>query len=330
MANTIDPQTILNDSQEYVDALKSELTDAVDNLESFATDRMTWVDFPARTVFEPEKPARLTADALPDLKPLVFGAEFGDPAAELNTYKGHVFIAPFLNTMQTTLMGWVESGGVGISQAVQDALFGNMRERDLQALNDGLQAVAATDAKKGFAYPTHRRRTSEVIVNYQQTAENRNREITALMADLAQKNVQAAITANINIEQLHSSFSLGLSQIFIQIKNRIIEKFRIEADVRIAEFDAKIKAILAGYNVAEVNGRIDIAYQELRAKKWEVEMREGGQRTQALISQAMDQTKLRLQAAEGYLNGLSTTIQAALLQSNGITVVTAKGYTNAA
>jgi len=321
---TIDPQTILNDSQAYVDALKSELTDAVDSLESFATDRMTWVDFPARTVFEPEKPARLTGDALPELAPLVFGAEFGDPAAELNTYKGHVFIAPFLETMQTTLMGWVESGGVGISQAVQDALFGNMRERDLQALNDGLQAVAATDAKRGFAYPTHRRRTSEVIVNYQQTQENRNREITALMADLAQKNVQAAISANINIEQLHSSFSLGLSGIFVQIKNRIIEKFRIEADVRIAEFDAKIKAILAGYNVAEVNGRLDISYQELLAAKWQVEMTEGGNRTRALIQQAMDQTQLRLSAMATLLGGLSTQISASLLQTNGIAVTTSK------
>ena len=321
---TIDPQTILNDSQEYVDALKSELTDAVDALESFATDRMTWVDFPSRTVFEPEKPARLTGDDLPDLTPLVFGAEFGDPAAELNIYKGHVFIAPFLNTMQTTLMGWVESGGVGISQAVQDALIGNMRERDLQALNDGLQAVAATDAKKGFAYSTHRRRTTEVIVNYQQTQENRNREITVMMAELAQKNVQAAIAANINIEQLHSSFSLGLSGIFVQIKNRIIEKFRIEADVRIAEFDAKIKAILAGYNVAEVNGRLDISYQELLSRKWEVEMREGSNRTGALIQQAMNQTQLRLSAMATLLGGLSSQISAALMQTTGITAIEQK------
>jgi len=322
--STIDPQTILNDSQAYVDALKSELTDAVANLESFATDRMTWVDFPARTVFEPEKPARLTGDALPELAQLVFGAEFGDPAAELNIYKGHVFIAPFLNTMQTTLMGWVESGGVGISQAVQDALINNMRERDLQALNDGLQAVAATDAKRGFAYPTHRRRTTEVIVNYQQTQETRNREITAMMADLAQKNVQAAIAANINIEQLHSSFSLGLSGIFVQIKNRIIEKFRIEADVRIAEYDAKIKAILAGYNVAEVNGRLDISYQELLSRKWEVEMREGSNRTGALIQQATQQTQLRLSAMATLLGGLSTQISAALMQTTGITAIEQK------
>lgn len=321
---TIDPQTILNDSQAYVDDLKSELTDAVAKLESFATDRMTWVDFPERTAFDPERPERIDADHLPTITPLVFGGEFGDPASDLEKYKGHVFIAPLLDTMQTTLMGWVESGGVGISQAVQDALFNNMRERDLQALNDGLQAVAATDAKKGFAYPTHRRRTSEVIVNYQQTAENRNREITALMADLAQKNVQQAIASNISIEELHSSFSLGLSGVFVQIKNRIIEKFRIEADVRIAEFDARIKAILAGYSVAEVNARLDISYQELLAKKWEVEMSEGGTRTRALIQQATDQTHLRIQAAINYMQGISTAIGAALMQSSGIAVTTSK------
>jgi hypothetical protein len=211
---------------------------------------------------------------------------------------------------------------VGISDAVQDALFNNQRERDLQALNDGLQAVAATDAKRGFAYPTHRRRTTEVIVNYQQTRENRSREITAMMADLAQKNALAAIQANISIEQLHSGFSLGFAQVWKEIKSFIIEKFRIESEIRIAEFDALVKAILAGYNVAEVNGRLDISYQELLAKKWEVEMREASTRTSALIQEAVEQTKIRLSAAGGYVQGLSGMIQASLLQINGIAVTT--------
>ena len=312
--------SILDDSKAYADALKLRLDEALDRLESYVSDRMTWVDYPPRPTYEPEKIARILADQLPKLEPIVFGPDFGDPTPELEKYRAHLFLAPLLDSMQATLMGWILSGGVGISDAVQTALWENNRARRLLSLSDQLDAIHSRDAKRGFAQFTGRRAEDAILVQYAMDDDNLNWQITAKMAELAQQNVQYAISSNIAIEQLHSGFSLGLSQVFFQLKHLIVEKLRLESDVRIAEFKAKMEIILAGYQLDEINAKMEISYQELLTKKWEVELHEGTLRTQSLISQAADQTRLRLEAAKSYVSGIETEIQAALNQTTGIVV----------
>lgn len=317
----VDPQTILSASQSYADDLKSDLSSAMSSLQSMSSYQ-TWVDFAPRNPFTPHEVDQIDPSNLPTLERSIFSGDLGDPIPDIETYKTHVFIAPYLDQMQATLMDWIETGGVGISDDVQDALFNNMRERDLQAMSDALDAARSTDAKRGFRFATHRRKTGEVIVNYQQTRENRNREITALLADLAQKNVHQAIASNISIEQLHSHFSLGLSQLYFQLRNHLIEKFRIESEARISEFEAKMKVIMAGYNLQETNARLEIAYQEQLLKSWEVDMAQSTERTKALIQQAEQATQVKLEAMKGLVAGLSAQISSALLQTNGIAVTT--------
>ncbi len=318
----IDPQTILSESKAYADAMKSCLDDALERLESFAAYPLAWVDFAPSATFIPEKATRVSAESLPTLEKAEFGAEFLDPASELQEYKGHVFIAPFLDQMQTRLWEWVDDGGVGIDDDTQEALWNNMRERDLQTLSDALDAAADADAKRGFAYPTKRRMATAIIANHQITRDNRNWEITAQLSQLAQQNVQSAIQSNIGIEQLHSQFSLGLSGVFNTIKGRIIDKFRVEQEARIAEFTAAMDTIKAGYELGRVNAEIDNRYQELLAKCYEVDKHISTNRTGALIQQAEQASQLRLQAAAGLVSGVSTQLSSALLQTNGIAVVT--------
>ena len=318
----INPQTILAGSKAYADSLKSELSSALSRLESFAAFPLSWVEFAPSASFIPEKAARIEAGQLPTLERAVMGAEFSDLAQELTEYKGHVFVAPYLDKMQSVLMGWVNDGGVGIDEDVQDAMWEDMRERDLQTLSDALDAAADADAKRGFSYPTKRRMATSIIANHQITRDNRNWEITAQLAQLAQQNVQAAIQSNISIEQLHSGFSLGLSGVWNNIKNRIIEKFRVEQEARIAEFNGLLSTIQAGYEVGKANADIDNRYQDLLAKVYEVEKTISTNRTGALIQQAEHVSKLRLQAAGGYVEGLSKQLSSALLQTNGIAVTT--------
>lgn len=318
----IDPQTILAASQSYANDMKSELDDALSRLESFAAYPLAWVGFAPSSTFIPEKPTRVSAENLPMLEKAVFGAEFLDPASELQEYKGHVFVAPYLERMQAQLWSWVNDGGVGIDDDTQEALWENMRERDLQTLSDALDAAADADAKRGFAYPTKRRMATSIIANHQITRDNRNWEITAQLAQLAQQNVQAAIQANISIEQLHSQFALGLSGVFNTIKGRIIDKFRVEQEARIAEFTATMDTIKAGYELGRVNAEIDNRYQELLAKCYEVEKHISTNRTGALIQQAEHSSRLRLTAAAGLVNGVSAQLSSSLLQTNGIAVAT--------
>jgi len=324
MSTTIDPQTILTESKAYADSLKADLDAALDRLESYSTGFQTWVSFPTASYPSPEKVSHIASESMPTLAATVFGAEFTDPVEEIEKYKTHIFVAPMLDDMQETLWGWVDDGGVGISDSVQSALWNNMRERDLQTLQDTLDVVASTDSKRGFQFSTKRRPSTIHIESWKITRDNRNYEITAKIAELAQLNVQNAIQQNIAIEQLHSSFALGLSGIFLQLKNRIIDKYRLEMEARIAEYEAKVKAILAGYDLAKANANLDVSYQELLARTSRDNLAIQTERTRTLILEAEQGEERRLRAMAGYVEGLSKQLSAALLQTNGIAVTTSE------
>jgi hypothetical protein len=318
---TIDPQTILNQSLVLVSSLESQVQDAINKLDTFISGRTTWVDFAAAPAFAPTPTEIIPLDNLPILTPAVFGAELGDPFSEIDRFYGHNFLAPMLDSMQNTLMGWVTTGGVGISDDVQNALWENNRQRRIQSLRDVNDVIHSKDAARGFAAfsggPTGRDEYNQLI-EYQRNDENLNYEITFKMAELAQQNVQFAISQNIAIENLQEAFSQGMAGMYFNMKRLILEKFKIEADQRIAEWRAKLDAILAGYNAAQVNGQVSIAYQGLLTKQWEVLMTQGTDRTKALIQQAEQQTSIQLSAVQSLVSTLGSTISAALMQTTGI------------
>jgi hypothetical protein len=318
---TIDPQTILNQSLVLVSSLESQVQDAINKLDAFISGRTTWVSFAPSPSFAPTPGDIIPLGSLPTLTPAVFGAELGDPLSEIDRFYGHNLLAPMLDSIQNTLMGWITSGGVGISDDVQNALWENNRQRRLQSLRDVNDVIHSKDAARGFAAfsggPTGRDEYNQLI-EYQRNDENLNYEITFKMAELAQQNVQFAISQNIAIENIQAAFSQGIAGIFLNMKRLILEKFKIEADQRIAEWRAKIDAILAGYRVAEVNGQTSIAYQALLVKQWEVMMTQGTDRTKALIQEAEQQTQVQLSAVQSLVSTLGSTISAALMQTTGI------------
>jgi len=329
----IDPQTILQDSETLVNDFLGRIDDAIDSLQNFVDGRGTFVDYQPPTAFAPGQLTPIPLGQLPTLTPAVLDADFGNPLSEMDAYKSHVYIAPILDQMEATLTGWINSktlagvdangnllssGGVGIDSTTQNAIYQNGRQRDLLALSDALDIIASKDAVRGFSYPTKRRKSDAVLVEFQQNYENRSWQITALMSDLAQKNIQLAIQSNMSIEGLHASFTQGFGGLFLNLKKLIVETFKIEAEERIEEFKAQLSAILAGYELAEINGKLSISFNELLLKQWEILTETSTDRVKSLIAQAEEGNRVQLEAAKSLVSSLESIIQAALFQTNGI------------
>jgi hypothetical protein len=333
MAATIDPQTILTESEKLVNDFLSRIDDSISNLQNFVDGRTTYVTYNPPTAFAPSAPAPIPLDQLPVLTPAILDADFGNPLSEMDAYKGHVYIAPILDQMEATLTGWINSktlagvdaagnlltsGGVGIDSTTQNAIYQNGRQRDLLALSDALDAIASRDAKRGFAYPTSRRASDAAIVEFQQNYENRSWQITALMSDLAQKNIQLAIQSNMSIEGLHASFAQGFGSLFLNLKKLIVDTFKVEVDERVEVFKAQLSAVIAGYQLSEINGKLSISFQELLLKQWEILTETSTDRVKSLIAQAEEGNRIQLEAAKALVSSLESIIQAALFQTNGI------------
>jgi hypothetical protein len=323
MATAVDPQTILTDSEQLVATYQEFISDVVDQLTNFVNGRISYVTYPTAPVFTPTAYAPIPLGQLPALTPAVFGAEFGDPLSEIDRFYGHNFIAPLLDSVQQTLLGWITSGGVGISTDVQNALWNNNRARRQQSLQDAVDALHSKDANRGFAYFSGDYEENSLLIEYMQQDENLNYQITAKMAELAQQNVQFAVSQQVSIESLQASFSQGMAGVYLNLKRLIIEKFKIECDERIEEFKAQLEAIVAGYSLSETNGKLAISYQELLEKQWQVLMEQGTDRTKSLIQQSEEATRVQLQATETLVRTYSSMIQAALLQTNGISLSSA-------
>lgn len=307
----------INSAQAYANQIRAEALEATDRLESIAESPFrTRIDFdPNTSVALTPIPPLTNLDQLPTLEKVTIDlssvANF-DP----NSFKQATYVSPFFAFLGPQLIDFIQNGGPGISQSVQDALFGAMRERDLQLLSDALDVTRTNYGKRGFPLPTSmlRAQENELIKKYQDDRSNRNREITSLIAERAQDTMKAAVANGVRMEEVQSQFSLGFARLFVEVSTQLINQYRLLQDAAIAEFDGQIKAMLAKVQAGEANARTALGYQEQVLKRWQIEATLAVEETKALISQAENATAVKLQAAQG----LAEFYKAAIVGTSGM------------
>lgn len=319
------PESIINQAAAYLSDIKNEALEAADKLESIASlPYQIWIDFPSTKTIELTKASPVTgSEDLPSLSKVEMDLSMVgnfDP----NNFKQATYISPFFAFLEPKLEDFIENGGPGISEAVQQALFDNMRERDLQLVADALDMVRSNYGKTGFPLPTSmlRAQENEVVKKYQDDRSNRNREVTALIAERAQDTMKAAVSSGIRMEEVQSRFSLGFARLFMDVSSQLIQQYRLMQDAEIAEFEGQIKAILAKTQIAEINSRLEYAYQEQLLKQWEIETSAAIEKTKANIQQAAQATEVKLRAATGLSEFYKSMVAGIAGQANGIAIQT--------
>lgn len=295
----MDAESLSNDIYAKVQALQTEVQESMQRMENIASlPYLSWFNFSQTPTFEPQRAGVISVSDLPELKKAILNLDLSNDS--LDKYRSHIWQGTDLDTLQNKLMEYVQSGGVGIEQAVQDAIFNQGRERDLQALRDAMDWAGARTGAKGCRYPNSMTKAlqSEAIAKYQYAKTDLNREIVKIMADLAQKNVQFAIQADISIEQLHADFAIKYSALYLDNTRLIIEKFKTEQDSYIAEFEGTLKGVLANLEVQKVNGTLELTYQQNLQKKWEIEANILLDKGKAQIQQAEQANVVKLDAAK--------------------------------
>jgi hypothetical protein len=318
-----DVQTIINSITESIEELQAEAEAALGKLEDYASGYgSTWVSFGDAPVFSPGDIPGIDREEIPDLRRPVLPSNLALEAQTLERYNTHVWSASALDSLQQKLMEFIENGGTGISLDVQDALFNADNERQAQVLRDAMDHAGARTGARGFRYPNSMTKAmqSEILQKWQFDMRERSREITRLVAELAQKNVEFAISENIKVEALHSDFAIRFAGLFQNITAALVDKFRAETSAYIAEYEAQTRYILSQVDIAKANSDIKTGEQQLLLRKWETEVANATNRTQALISQAAQKNQLRVEAAKQL--AVSYVGLANAKQANAIAVMT--------
>ena len=323
----LDPQSILADSKSYADSLKADVVSAYQGLLSMSSSILPGSAFNDPVKFEPTPLDPLTVDGLPTLQPTVFDKLLTDDLTDFDHYKTHVFVAPYLDSLQAKLASVIDDGGTYINAGVQEALFNQSRERDLQTYKDAVEVAHAEDAEFGFPIPTDTffARDAVLLKNYMNLQADRNKEITVMIADLTFKSVVAAIGSQVSVETIHSQFALGFSKVVEGFKTRLLDKARLELDARLGEYEGKLKVVVAGYQVMEANGRQNIAYMGLLEEKWKTELTNLTERGRIDIAELAEKNKIRLGALAAVSGVAGESLKAALNQIAGISIVKNQG-----
>jgi len=317
------PETIaeaLTKVQAYFDEVSGKADLATQNLESFALKDPPWVDFGTKTPISSVLSDKVNAD---DIAPLVradmkLDLSLFDP----DKYKSHVYVSEFFDYLEPKLQGFIEDGGTGISDVVQTSIFDNHRRRKEQIRDDELLAATANAGKMGFPLPTDmvQAARSVVFTRYADQDYNTTLELTALIAERAQQNVQHAIDAGIRMESIQSEFTRFFHQAYTEYARQILDKFKVEQDANVQQLKSDIDIVSLALRADEINASLSQKDVDQRIQLWKFEVDSSIEKTKALISQSEDSYRLQLQASSNLTEYYRTIVAGVAGQVNTLTM----------
>jgi hypothetical protein len=314
-------ESLFNDIQTNIQDIKDEADTSIERLQSFASlPFQTWVSFTPNPIYEP--PVYTPSKSFEDVGELNL-PEFDESSLSLDNpdrFKSKIWNDPELDYIIDQLRIYLTSGGLGHTEEYIRAFSEYQKERDRQALEDGILELKSIDARKGFPLPTTMLTTqmAELATRHQYVIADRNREILQRFSEIVDRNIQFAIEKNIDISKLYADFSIRFSTVFKDISDLIIEKYKTIVNARVAEFEATIRGIASEIELIKANAELELGYNQLTIEKWKTETTLAVEKTKALISQSENATQIRLSAARELASTLVGLIASSQQHSVGL------------
>ena len=253
------------------------------------------------------------------IPPFVFNPEDYLSPAILEKYN---YISQFYDDiMEPKLIELLEAQSYFINKEIQDALFQETHERDIQIFNDQLDAVDRKMAARGFPMPDSMllAARNEIIVQYGDRRSDRNKEITALIADRAHSGMMGALAEGNKMEQVRSQFQLEYGKLYWQAARYIIDQWEAEVKAQIAIFQGDIDLIKANTGALDSNATHDLQYEQLQSQKQLERLRATIQEMMANLDSWKTSASQRVEAATSALDYYKGNVQGALGILNDIT-----------
>lgn len=292
-----------DDSFAFINDVKSKAETAISRLESEILSSLsagvtvdgdiTGYDF---NKFE------FSAPSIPDEDAFAFDASATYETLDGSFRDGYVWQGDNSKAIWSAISTALTSGGIGISSALQRAIFNEDRQRKTQALNDSLLAINAGMGARGFRLPNSMTTgaRNEVIQKYQFDLENQSREITKLMEEHARTNWQFCIQQGISTEQYQTDFTKAYNQLFNDVIRVSLDKYKADIEVAVTAYKAKIEGIVTRLQAEKTRADVQaVAWSSMLDKaKTEIEVESAD--TKAWLEAKAHEVSNRGHAIDGY------------------------------
>ena len=193
------------------------------------------------------------------------------PPGELFYYQEEEYISELQSQVYAKLMAEIQAGGTGLGADVEQAIWDRAIQRLDEELERGYDQVDQGWAARGFAFPPGALvgMRSRVRRDIDAKKLDLDRDIMVEQARLAQTNTHFIVEQSLNMEQM-------LMNHFNQVAQRAFDVARIEAEIGVAIYNAKVNAYAAmmeGYKAdAEVfKVKLQAALSELEVYRIKME-----------------------------------------------------------
>jgi len=176
-----------------------------------------------------------------------------------------------IEALATKVLAFIDSGGPGISDAVQTALMNNMRARDLQTLDDVLLRVRQENSMSGWPRSNSITEAAEAEhrKKHQDTYDNRSSEILALMTERAHQTAMNGLNAGVQLTQIKSNLAAEVWRLYYALQGLILDKFKTEVAAETSRVESDVRKILGDYDLLKTKA---VTESGILLEKYKVEM----------------------------------------------------------
>ncbi len=152
---------------------------------------------------------------------------------------GSQYTSALLSGLKTTLLDRITSGGTGLSQEVENAIWDRGREREARSKQDAIDGLGQMEAL-GFAFPPGIYLDARIRIETESDYANRghSREVMVKSAELMLDNVKTALTLSVDLEGKLIDYSNS-------VETRVFESVKYATQAGVEIYNAKVRAYTA-------------------------------------------------------------------------------------
>jgi hypothetical protein len=245
--------------------------------------------------------------SIPD--PEDYGVEVGQldpPTLSFNWNDESIYTSDLLSELKSKCSTDM-AGGTGISSSVENDMINRETERDTLINQAAVTNVEADFAEYGWEMPDGvlGYNLTQVHTEYQNKRTDKSRDIRIESFNLAQKNIQFATGIASEVEKNLMTYQSGMMQRKLEAAKALIDGsvaiFRAQVEFLMSKakiYETVVEAYKARIELEAEKAKVDIAIFDAKVRQVLGRAQVLIAKAQALISQYIEQNKLRLAAME--------------------------------
>jgi len=209
-----------------------------------------------------------------DIFPDVDSWDGGDAPTDEFIYNETIddYQSTLADAVKTSLLAWINDGGTGLAEDVEEAIFDRARTRLTEAWELAFENADTFHSSRGFNIPIGPKNSliRRVNADFERKEEDLNQKILEVQAELAQNNTQFAHTLSVTLEHNLQDHFNTVSTRLLEVAKTTVEMIYVIYEKKVQLYVAKTEAI-----ATEIEAKEKIIDAQVAVNKGIIEKNEG-------------------------------------------------------